>query len=292
MLRKPLLVVALTTAAVASLAAVAQRYVADDALDARGRSADLPPTQRQQQLAQRASDFAPIARTKATLRPTPIAAAAAPTTDDVYDVDSFGRSVKYLGLTSAFITLDPACPPPSSPDEYCQTLNPTPGAFTNFNFPDAARIVLPAKASNSILCYWFSPLLTVTYQNPTAGQVIARFRYNPTLTIENSVLDDPALIDPTTGAPFGGKLLTSMSSSEIHQVPMAPGVAFTERLRDSTVCMAGFVSKRALVDNYGLTDAQAKEFFKRPTTIRMNISGQTQYVANASLVYGLRVMGD
>ena len=114
----------------------------------------------------------------------------------------------------------------------------------------------------------------------------------PAADVEIAVVDDPALIDPTTGAPFGGKLLTSMTSSESYQVPLEPGVAFTERTRDSAVCIAGLLSKRSLIENYGLTEAQAKQFFKEPTTIRMNVSGSAQYVGFASLVFGLRVVGD
>jgi hypothetical protein len=66
----------------------------------------------------------------------------------------------------------------------------------------------------------------------------------------------------------------------------------SERTRDSAVCIAGFLSKRALVGTYGLTEAQAKEFFRKPITVRMNISGNAQYVGNASLMFGFRIVGD
>jgi hypothetical protein len=247
-------------------------------------SPDLPAGNRQQRPVQTASRLS-TAKSGA-------ARAAAPTVEDVYDVDSFKRDVIWLGLASAFINLSDTCPiDPANPDELCQVLAPAP-AFTSFTFDDAARIKLPGKSANSLLCYWFSPVLNVNYANTGATRTLGRFRYTPTLTIENPVLDDPALIDPTTGAPFGGQLLTSMTSSESFQVPLEPGVSFTERTRDSAVCMAGFVSKQALIDNYGLTEAQAKEFFKQPTTIRLNITGSAQNVGFASMVFGLRVVGD
>jgi hypothetical protein len=217
--------------------------------------------------------FAPVAAKAGAAK------ASAPTVEDVYDVDSFRREVVFLGLTSF-------------PDQFCTNINPAPGAPTTFTYNDMARIKLPGKSANSLLCYWFSPLITTTYSNPTAGRVTALFRYTPTLTVTNPVLDDPALIDPTTGAPFGGQLLTSMSSSEIFQVPLEPGVTFTERTRDSTVCMAGLISKRALIDNYGLTEAQATEFFKKPTTVSLNVTGSARYVAFAGLTMGLRIVGD
>ena len=287
--RKHILAASIAAVALASVAVYAQRAKFDQDTVVRGVSADITARPDQVRLSKRAGKPAPVAAKGAPFVTMPTYSV---TVDDVYDTDSFGRFVKYLGLTSAFITLDPACPAPTSPDEYCQTLNPTPGAVTPFTFNDAARIKLPKSATNSLLCYWFSPVLTVNYANPTASRVYGRLRYNPTLTIENPVLADPALIDPTTGAPFGGQLLTSMTSSEVFTEVLEPGVNFTERMRDSTVCMAGFISRRALIDNYGLTDAQADAFFASETTIRLNVSGSAQNVGFASMVFGLRVMGD
>ncbi len=284
MQRKHLLSLAIAAAAFASIAVFAQKGgpSRDEIIEA--VSPDLPATQSQQRLMRKASDSAVTAAGASK--------APAPTIEEVGDVDSFGRNVKWLGVASAFINLSDTCPvDPDNPDELCQVLAPAP-AFTAFNFQDAARLTLPGKSSHSLLCYWFSPVLNVGYSNFSATRVVARFRYNPTLTVENPVLDDPALIDPTTGVPFGGQLLTSMTSSERYEVPLEPGVSFSERTRDSAVCMAGLITRRSLVDNYGLTEAQAKEFFKKPTTIRMNVSGSAQHVSFASLVFGLRVVGD
>ncbi len=293
MQRSRILGLSLAIAAVVSIAAHAQKGVSlrDDAV--RGVSADVVGYPEQRGLNQRTAGR----NAAQAARRSPVAAKLADpiypvTEDEVYDVDSFGRNVRWLGLASAFVTLQGTCPKPTSPDEYCQTINATPGAFTTFTFNDAARIKLPKYASNSLLCYWFSPVLTLSYQNPTAARVTGRFRYNPTLTIENPVLSDPSLIDPTTGAPFGGQLLTSMTSSERFEESLEPGVAINERNRDSTVCMAGFISHKSLILNYGLTPAQADDFFASPTTVRLNISGSAQYVSNASLVFGLRIVGD
>lgn len=293
MQRKHILGLSLAVAALASVAAYAQKSILlrDDAI--RGVSADLPVTAKQRVLSQRASQLGAQTIAKRAPITAKLADPIYPVTEDeVYDVDSFGRYVKWLGLASAFINVQSGCPKPTTPDEYCQELNTTPGAFTSFTFNDAARIKLPKGASNSILCYWFSPVLTVNYTNPTAARVIGRFRYTPTLTIENPVLSDPSLIDPTTGAPFGGQLLTSMTSSERFEESLEPGVTLNERTRDSTVCMAGFISHKSLILNYGLTPAQADDFFASPTTVRMNITGSTQYVGNASMVFGLRIVGD
>jgi hypothetical protein len=284
MQRKHVLALSLTAAALASVAVYAQKGGPSKHEIIEAVSSDLPAAQSR----------GPVQRNNVsmTAKSGVIKAAAAPTVEDVYDVDSFKRNVIWLGLASAFINLSDTCPTdPDNPDELCQVLAPAP-AFTSFTFEDAAHITLPGKSANSLLCYWFSPVLSINYTNFGATSTYGRLRYTPTLTIENPVLDDPALIDPTTGAPFGGQLLTSMTASESFVVPLDPGVSFTERTRDSAVCMAGFVSKRALIDNHGLTDTQAKEFFKQPTTIRLNVSGSAQNVGFASMVFGLRVMGD
>jgi hypothetical protein len=281
------LAVAVSAAAFASIAVFAQRDEDDLSREEiiEAVSPDLPATAAQQRLALKASTLSAASKGKDR---------DSPTVEDVFDVDSFKREVIFLGLTSAFVTVEETCAPPDPavPDQFCQALNPTPGASTGFSFNDMARIKLPPKSTNSLLCYWFSPVLTTTYSNPTATRVTAQFRYSPTLTVKNPVLDDPALIDPTTGVAFGGQLLTSMTSSENFQVPLEPGVAFTERTRDSAVCMAGLLSKRALIDTYGLTEAQAKEFFKQPTTISLNVSGNARYVDFAAMTFGLRIVGD
>jgi hypothetical protein len=210
------------------------------------------------------------------------------TVEDVSDVDSFGRNLRWLGVTQLDAALRSDCS--GGAGAGCQVI--TPGAFTSFSFTDLARIRLPPRATKSLLCYWLSPLVTVSYENPSASTVNALLRYSPTLTIENPVLNDPALVNPMTGLPFGGRLETSMTSSEFHETPLAPGVAFTQRSRDSAVCIAGFLSRRSLVDNYGLTDAQATAFFQQETMVRMNLSGSVNHVTDASFTFGLRIIGD
>jgi hypothetical protein len=244
-------------------------------------SADLLPNAKAVRLA---APVAPRVPTGNTL--------AGPSQGDVGDVDSFGRSLVWLGVTQGNIDLASSCPPDDGdPTTNCVALNAAPAA-TSFGLDGIAHVTLPGKAANSLLCYWFSPILSVDYFNPGAGNDVGTLSYSPTLTVESEVLDDPSLIDPTTGAPFGGKLVTGMTSSEHFEVPLAPGQQQFERTRDSAVCIAGLLSRRALVDTYGLTDAQAKQVFKKPITISLNVSGSVRLVDEASLMFGLRIVGD
>lgn len=217
---------------------------------------------------------------------------SAVTVEEVGDVDSFGRSLRWLGVAQGDVDLAEACPVPgSASDARCVVLSPTP-ALTDFDLTDLASITLPARSANSLLCHWFSPVLTLQYANPGADAAVAQFSYFPTLTLENAVLLDPGLIDPTTGAPFAGRLTTGMTASERFEVPLAPGMTLNERQRDTATCIAGFISKRALIQNYGLTESQASEFFRRDTVIRLNVRGSARYVQAASLNFGLRIVGD
>ena len=185
--------------------------------------------------------------------------AASPSPDDVGDADSFGRNLQWLGLADGAVDLAADCTGDTFP---CTVLAPPP-ASTSFSYTDLGHITLPARAAHSLLCYWFSPFLTIGYGNDSGADVVAHLNYVPTVTIENPLLDDPSLIDPTTGLPFGGQLLTGMTSSETFEVPLSPGTHVTERSRDSAVCIAGLISKSTLMTTFGLTDAQARDFFRQ-----------------------------
>ena len=126
---------------VALVAAAAASHAADAAQPARTRPA----------LERRGQDILPSRQALRLTRAhkavaAPGTTAAAVTVDDVGDVDSFGRNLKWLGITSAFINLDTACDPAST--DPCQVLGP---GQTNFSFPDAARITLPGKSAKSLM---------------------------------------------------------------------------------------------------------------------------------------------
>ena len=216
------------------------------------------------------------------------ALAASPSPDDVGDADSFGRAVQFLGLADGNFDLAADCTGDTFP---CTVLAPPP-ASTSFSYTDLGHVTLPARAAHSLLCYWFSPFLTIGYGNDGASPIVAHLNYTPTVTIENPMLDDPSLIDPTTGLPFGGQLLTGMTSSETFETPLEPGTHVTERTRDSAVCIAGLISKSTLMSTYGFTDAQARDFFKQQMTLGLNVSGTAQYVDFAALYFGWRIVGD
>ncbi|HST46004.1 MAG TPA: hypothetical protein VLK29_12380, partial [Luteimonas sp.] len=190
------------------------------------RSADLLPPVAVRRLAARAAQPHVLPARSGMAAP-----AAPPSVAEVGDADTFGRALTWLGVSQMTVDLAGTCPPPG-PDGSCTVVVPGPGV-TAFSANGLGSIELPARASNSMLCHWFSPVLAVNYANPGATPVKARLAYTPTLTIENPLLDDPSLIDASTGLPFNGRLTTSMTASERFEVPLAPGASQFMRERDS-----------------------------------------------------------
>jgi hypothetical protein len=210
----------------------------------------------------------------------------------VGDGDSFGRSANFIGLMNGQVALSPTCPRANAyPGEKCQTITSN-IAQTRFDFQNIAEIRLPAASTNALLCQWLTPLISVNYRNGSSVRAAGTLYYSPTATIFNPVLDDPALINPVTGQPFGGKLITGLSSHERLSMPLEPAFAISEHTRKSSVCIGGMLSRGRLIQVFGLSEAQADRFLASPMTVQLNVSGFSQYVDLAVLSLNMRLMGD
>ena len=225
--------------------------------------------------------------------------AAAAVGSEVGDPHSFGRYAKYIGLMNSgaiYLTeFAEECVPdpefPFGPDDKCVVLNPQP-AVTTFDFEDVGRMVIPGKASTTLFCHTQTPIASSFLYNGTASPIpSARIVYNPRYTFENVVLADPSLINPLTGLPFNGKITTTLAGIR-HQLTLQPNESFLGRDDETRFCIAGMVSKRQLMETYGLTEAKANEFFKKDTLVTMGISGQAQGVISSSLINNVRWLGD
>lgn len=222
----------------------------------------------------------------------PFAAASA----DVGDPASFGRNLRWLGLLqTGTLSLRSDCTPPPGttpgPDDRCIVLNPPP-AVTSFDEPDLGRITLPGKSARSLICQWVTPYINYSFFNPTGVmQPFAQFRVTPTLRIESEVLNDPALIDPGTGLPLGGAIESGLTGTFFRQRSLDPGENEFQFINFSRVCIGGIVSENFL-SGYGLTNGQIRQLFKKPITLRVGISGSAALIDDASVLYGLRLVGD
>jgi hypothetical protein len=225
------------------------------------------------------------------LAPTLVAAAAAPTPEDVGDADSFGKNVTYLGLAQTMgVTLVDDCTGSDPTLERCIVQNPAP-ALTTFDESGLATMNLPAKATKTLMCFALTPFINISWNNFTATQQTARFTALATINIDNEVLDDPALIDPGTGLPFGGSLNLALSTwRNTHSIQ--PGEFENYGSTQSRSCIAGIISKRSLIENYGLTETQANQFFKKPMTLTFGATGSVAMSDFTSYFYGIRLYGD
>jgi hypothetical protein len=224
-----------------------------------------------------------------------VAHGAAPTVEEVGDADSFRNNVIYLGSaqTSGISLLedctpDPEFPPPA--DERCITLNAQP-APTAFDESGLDSIELRGGVSKSLLCFALTPFVNFQFNNQTGvPQPNARFTAQAVITIESEVLDDPALIDPNTGLPFGGQMVLPLSTyGESRSIGV--GERAQKNMFLSRSCIGGLVSKQSLIGS-GLSAAQANQFFSRPITLTFGARGTVQIVDGASYFYGIRLYGD
>jgi hypothetical protein len=240
-------------------------------------------------LAQAKREFAAMKASDVAAAPTPTATTG--------DPDSFGRAVKFLGLmTSGVVQMAADCTPdpdfPPGPDDHCYNPNPTVGAETVVTYNDIGRMLIPGKSANSVFCHWQSPSSAFIFHNSTGATVTnARFAVSTTYTIENSVLNDPALIDPNTGLPFNGKFTVTISTIRDER-NLQSGEVHVGRALDSRVCINGIVSRNSLVNGYGLSAAQAANFFKNDTIITLGMTVRSRHVDDSSVIVSTRIVGD
>jgi hypothetical protein len=215
------------------------------------------------------------------------------TAADVGDVDSFGRNVHFLGVTqSGTVTVSSSCPPPDPafPDDRCVVAVAPPGT-TAVQARDIGRIHLPARAASSLLCHSITAFPLWQFSNGTGGPGQASFSFTTGVTVESEVLNDPSLIDPNTGLPFNGAFDVAFNLIVDRQT-IQPGDLVQRRQGFTRGCVGGLVSKQGLMQVYGLTAAQADDFFKKPMTLRLNATLSTRFSDNTFVFFGLRVLGD
>ena len=250
-------------------------------------------------VAQSAADRADLRREmKAVSAEFTATAAAPPPPPGGADTDSFGRNVQFDGLLQAgTVSFQSDCTPlpgdpAPGPDDRCVVLNAAPG-ITPFDLPNIGRLTIPGRSAHSLLCHWLTPIAFYTFQNSTGvHQPNASFRLAPYVVVQSSVLSDPSLIDPTTGVPFNGQLLTGFAATYQDAQSIEPGQTATRRFSETRVCIGGFLSKQSLMQTYGLTDAQATAVFRHDITLQFGVQGSAAMVGGGYVIYGLRVVGD
>ena len=213
------------------------------------------------------------------------------TEETVGDPYSFGREKTYLGVVQVrSVALRDDCTgyPPEAP---CVELGPAP-AVTFVDEMDLGTIELPRRATNSILCFTFTPFASWEWNNMTPSQQTAQMWLRPKVRIESEVLDDPSLIDPGTGLPFNGVLLETTISTFLQSRTLDPNEYEMQFNATTRSCTGGLVNVRVLRDSYGLSDRVIREFFRNPITVSFGLYGQVSMVTSGSYSTGVRLYGD
>jgi hypothetical protein len=221
-----------------------------------------------------------------------IGRAAGVTDATVGDADSFGRAVKYLGngQTTDF-QLQTSCEGVDPTQSTCVTLPPQP-LETDFDAGNLAFVDLPARSAHSLLCFTLTPFLFFEFSNLTGlPQSGALMQVVAVIAIHDAVLDNPALINPDTGIPFYGQIEVSLPTYNESRT-LAVGEVSDKDMSLSRSCVGGLISRDALMSTYGLTAAQAKEFFEKPISLNFGVRGSVAVVDSLDISYGFRVYGD
>lgn len=217
------------------------------------------------------------------------------THEQVGDADSFGRPLKWLGIHFLQIAFQPTCPRANAvPGELCQPI-PNLNSAISFTQRSSTSIELPAYAATSLICQWISPYQSVTFSNTTSTRRYGIFRTTPVVTIYSEALGDPnstTTIAPTTPWSNGKWVMTLGSHYNNMTRPLEPGVLYNETSRNSQVCMSGILSRRALIEGYGMSEAMADDFFSKPMRLEFGVTGVIQNVQSAYLTMGTRLVGD
>lgn len=227
--------------------------------------------------------------------PGPAPLAPNPTEDDVGDVDSYGEEVIYLGVQQTeSVSLQADCTGVPTDFGACIELPADLSQNTSVDEMDLATFVLPKKSTDSLICFTLTMFSSWSWINTTGASEFASMTVNPTFQIENDELN--GLIDPNSGLPFNGQLFPNGPSGlstffEFRNLEAGDFEFSAPRLaRD---CTGGLISQRVLKSVYGLTDKQARDFFKKQETrVTFGVRGNISSVDSANFSYGIRLYGD
>ncbi len=284
----------LSLCAVTTVYAVSPEYAAQADVIKQQNDADM--MQRSNAFTRSAPSVGTSVGPSISFGPGPAPLAPNPTEDDVGDVDSFGKNVIFLGVKqTANVSLQADCSgvDPTDPGA-CIELPADLSQNTSVDETEVATFVLPKKSTNSLICFTVTMFSSWNWINTTGASEFASMTVNPRFQIENDTLN--GLTDPNTGLPFNGQLFTNGPSglSTFFQFRNLEAGDFEFNApRLGRDCTAGLISQRVLRDVYGLTDKQARDFFKKEETrVIFGVRGNISSVDSANFSYGIRLYGD
>lgn len=195
-----------------------------------------------------------------------------------------GRAVNFVGTRSVMTTLLSGNCDAVPASIVCVELEPAP-ATTSYQVEDVLVVEIPAGAVNSLLCFDLSALQGRTWSN-TQG---ARTQLSDGLFVFWHV-ESPAFAGVM--GPDGTELAYSESvnlGGESRFVES--GTSGSWRSMPGRQCVSA-LTNRVLTNVYEMTDAQLRDMYAQPMTVRFGISGSTRLVTQGDISLFVRFYGD
>jgi hypothetical protein len=211
------------------------------------------------------------------------------------DPHSIGRNVKYLDYmlgTGVLISAPGATGPVCNPATVrCVTLNASGnGPIVAAN---VATLEIAADSTRSTVCLPTQAQISYTLKNFTADGVQRKSQLLLThrIRVESAALNDLSLIDRFTGQPFNGALNRTLPS--FSDQDYLSGLQSINRVINlGSDCTRGFLSRNALMQDYGLSESVARQILTQPLKLILSVGGQASGVQQAQLYFGARGYSD
>lgn len=213
--------------------------------------------------------------------------------DPLGDSDSFGTNVKFQGsVASGTIYFSQNCLTlPVVLDANDRCLNVAGPVQITKDFKDIGKIVLPPNSFQNTIYPLVKNNGSLYVYNPSPATSLGYyFNYRPYLTLESPALSDPSLINPLTGQPFGGKVDIGLPNKEMMNTIVGGG-SYLQTDNFTTVLTNG-VTKRYLMQTYGLNQTVADAIFANKLVIRLNCRVSVQSLTDGFVQYSIRFLGN
>jgi hypothetical protein len=221
-------------------------------------------------------------------------AAASITDAEVGEASSFNKNARFFGIaTSGFVVLDPVCDPVAlelGPDDRCLVVDPNSATTQVGTFNDIGRVTLPGKLADNVIYLIGNHNTNFVLLNPTGSSANALITYSPSITIESDALNDPAAIDPFTGAPMNGSYTTGGLGSKNSSGTLAAGANSVQTESYSRANTNGL--SRTFWAALGLPPTVINNIYKKPMTIKLNVTVRARRVESGLFTFSTRLFAN
>ncbi len=210
-----------------------------------------------------------------------------PAVQDVGDVDSFGRTLKWSGAKSSrFIQFRSDCGTPAIEGCY---LTPPRDQLQEVDARELLSFKLPAGTAHSLICPALEELRYWNLVNvyPAPGVTVVNLSLNPIWEIESAALE--GVVNTLTGEVYQGRLQLPPQRFDFNRV-IANGEVSND-FGGSFCGRGGGISKQALL-GMGVPQTAVDALFEQTLTLHLHAQGAVRNVLEAMFGYSVRLVTD